>query len=251
MTGPGTASAEGTASRVVVVTGAGRGLGLLTVRSLLDQGDRVIAHYRSRSQDLEDLAEKHPEELHLVAGDICEPQTAEAIVACARSVGRLDAVVHNAGTAMDGPLVTMPVEDWDHVLRTNLRGAFLLTKAALRPMMRQKHGRFVYVSSLVAEVGNEGQASYAASKSALHGFACSVAQEYARFGVRTVALAPGMLDVGLTAAMQPKMFDKKVANSLAGLLDAAAVARTIAFLTTPDSEAINATTVHAHGGIRY
>lgn len=237
--------------RVVAVTGAGRGLGLLTVSALLERGDLVIAHHRSASAELEELAQKHEGSVFPVPGDICEPATAEAIVGRARELGALDAVVLNAGTAKDGPLVSMPVEDWDHVLHTNLRGAFLLTKAALRPMMRQRRGRFVYVSSLVAHLGNEGQAAYAASKAALHGLALSVAQEYARFGVRTVAIAPGMLDTGLTAHMTQKAFDAKVANSLAGLLDARGVAATIAFLTSPEAEAINATVVHAHGGIRY
>jgi 3-oxoacyl-[acyl-carrier protein] reductase len=145
----------------------------------------------------------------------------------------------------------MPVEDFDHVLAVNLRSAFLLTKAALRPMMRQKHGRFVYVSSVVAQMGNQGQAAYAASKAALQGFSTSVAQEYARFGVRTVAVAPGMLDTGLTGTMRPDVFEAKVSNSLVGLIDGAGVAGTIAFLTRPESHAVNATVVHAHGGIRY
>jgi 3-oxoacyl-[acyl-carrier protein] reductase len=237
--------------RVVAVTGAGRGLGLLTVEALLDRGDVVVAHYRTPSEDLSRLEKEFPDRVHPVQGDIADPGTSEAIVRAATALGQLDAVVHNAGTAKDGPLVSMPVQDFDDVLAVNLRSAFLLTKAALRPMMRQKRGRFVYVSSVVAQMGNQGQAAYAASKAALQGFSTSVAQEYARFGVRTVAVAPGMLDVGLTGTMRPDVFEAKVHNSLVGLIDAAGVARTIAFLTTPDADAVNGTVVHAHGGIRY
>jgi len=237
--------------RVVAVTGAGRGLGLLTVEALLARGDVVVAHYRTPSEDLKRLEKEHPERVHLVQGDLADVATSEAIVRAATALGSLDAVVHNAGTAKDSPLVSMPVEDFDHVLAVNLRSAFLLTKAALRPMMRQKRGRFVYVSSIVAQLGNPGQAAYAASKAALQGFSTSVAQEYARFGVRTVAVAPGMLDVGLTATMRPEVFEAKMSNSLIGLIDAAGVARTIAFLTGPEADAVNGTVVHAHGGIRY
>jgi len=186
-----------------------------------------------------------------VQGDLSDPAVSEAVVRRSVALGGLDAVVHNAGTAKDGPLVSMPVEDFDHVVGVNLRSAFLLTKAALRPMLRQKRGRFVYVSSVVAQMGNQGQSAYAASKAALQGFSTSVAQEYARFGVTTVAVAPGMLDVGLTGTMRPDVFKAKVDNSLIGLIDGSGVAATIAYLTRAESAAVNATVVHAHGGIRY
>jgi 3-oxoacyl-[acyl-carrier protein] reductase len=238
-------------ARVVAVTGAGRGLGLLTVEALLERGDVVVAHYRTPSEDLKRLEKEFPGRVHPVQGDLADAAASEAIVLAATRLGRLDAVVHNAGTAKDGPLVSMPVEDFDHVLAVNLRSAFLLTKAALRPMMRQKHGRLVYISSIVAQLGNRGQAAYAASKAALEGFSTSVAQEYARFGVRSVAVAPGILDVGLTGTMRPDVFEAKVGNSLVGLIDATGVARTIAFLTGPEADAVNGTVVHAHGGIRY
>ena len=184
-------------ARVVVVTGAGRGLGLLTAEALLRRGDVVVTHYRTSSEDLKRLEKEFPGRVHPVQGDLADPATSEAIVRAATALGSLDAVVHNAGTAKDGPLVSMPIEDFDHVLGVNLRSAFLLTKAALRPMMRRKRGRFVYVSSVVAQMGNQGQAAYAASKAALQGFSISVAQEYARWPSRpacSTSDSPGPCD---------------------------------------------------------
>jgi 3-oxoacyl-[acyl-carrier protein] reductase len=237
--------------RVVTVTGAGRGLGLLTVRALLCQGAQVIANHRSPSPALEQLREGHPDAVHLVAGDIGEEPTAEAIAHAARGLGRLDAVVHNAGITRDQALVRMSVADWDEVLRVNLRGAFLLTKHALRLMMRRRYGRLVYVSSLAAVLGNAGQANYAASKAGLHGLSHSVAQEYARFNIRSVVLAAGLLDVGLGAALPAELTRAKMAHSLLGQANGESVAATVAFLASPAADYINATVVNIDGGVRY
>jgi 3-oxoacyl-[acyl-carrier protein] reductase len=238
-------------NRVVAVTGTGRGLGLLTVELLLDQGATVIANHRSPSPDLDLLVDKYGDQLVLVAGDIGEEQTAEAMAAAARKVGGLHALVHNAGISRDGALVRMPAADWDEVHRVNLRGGFLATKHALRVMMPKKYGRMVYVSSVAATAGNAGQGNYAASKAGLHGLAMSVAQEYAAFGIRTVVVAPGVLDTGLGAAMKPEHQQVKVERTLLGLGDPRSTAATIAFLTGPGADFINATVLRADGGVRF
>jgi 3-oxoacyl-[acyl-carrier protein] reductase len=137
------------------------------------------------------------------------------------------------------------------VLRVNLRGAFLTTKYSLKLMMRQRYGRIVYVSSVVAGTGNTGQASYAASKAGMTGLSQSVAQEYASYNVRTVVVAPGLLDAGLGATLTPQHQRRMADRSLCGLGDGAQVADTIAFLTTPAANYINATTIHVDGGVRY
>src|SRR5205823_8849117 len=139
----------------------------------------------------------------LVAGDIGCEETAEKLIAVARALGKLDVLILNAAITRDQPLVRMPVEDWDEVLRVNLRGAFLVTKQALRVMMRHRYGRLIYLSSLSALIGNAGQAGYAASKAALHGLSHTVAQEYASYNIRSVVLAPGLLDIGLGAGLDP------------------------------------------------
>jgi 3-oxoacyl-[acyl-carrier protein] reductase len=237
--------------RVVAVTGAGRGLGLATVRVLLERHARVIAHHRSPSPELFRLLDTYADLLHLVPGDVGEESTAVAIAETATGVGGLDVLVHNAAITRDQPLVRMPVEAWDEVMRVNLRGAFLVTKHALRGMIRRRYGRLIYVSSLSAVIGSTGQGNYAASKAGLHGLSQSVAQEYARFNVRSVVLAPGLLDTGLGAALPVEIQHRKADHALLGRGSGESVAATIAFLASPDADDINATVVHVDGGVAY
>jgi 3-oxoacyl-[acyl-carrier protein] reductase len=237
--------------RVVAITGAGRGLGLLTVELLLDRGVTVIANHRSPSADLDLLAGKYGDQLVPVAGDIGAEKTAEAIAAAARELGGLHALVHNAAISRDGALVRMSTADWDEVQRVNLRGGFLATKHALRVMMPKRYGRIVYVSSVSATRGNAGQGNYAASKAGLHGLSMSVAQEYAGHGIRTVVVAPGVLDIGLSAAMKQEIQQMKIDRTLLGLGDSRSTAETIAFLSGAGADFINATVLYADGGLRF
>jgi 3-oxoacyl-[acyl-carrier protein] reductase len=249
---PEAVPASAAAGPVVAITGAGRGLGLLVARTLLEQGAMVAANHRSDSPELAELAEKHSGRLVTVAGDIGEEAAAEELVAAAREFGgRLDALVHNAAVTRDGPLVRMSVEDWDEVLRVGLRGGFLAAKHALRPMMRQRSGRMVFLSSIAATLGNSGQAAYAAAKTGLEGLAKSIAQEYAAYGIRAVVLAPGLLDVGLGVRIDAERQDHLAARSLAGRGAAERVAELVAVLTGPAAELVNGSVVRADGGIRF
>jgi 3-oxoacyl-[acyl-carrier protein] reductase len=243
--------ADQLAGRVIALTGAGGGLGLLTAEVLLDAGALVIANHRSPSAALSELAQRFCTQLTLVQGDVGEESTALRIVSAARDVGRLDALVLNAAVAKDQALVRMSVQDWDEVMRVNLRGPFLATKHALKMMMRSRYGRIIYISSLSAVVGNAGQAGYAASKSALHGLSNVVAQEYARYNIRSVVLAPGLLDTGLGAAVDANIRKQKSDRQLLGIGDPRSIARTIAFLAGPDADFINGTVINADGGLIY
>jgi 3-oxoacyl-[acyl-carrier protein] reductase len=256
---PGTAIAAQSAGvgarrldgRVVALTGAGSGLGLLIAQALLEQGAQVIANYRSSADRLEGLREQHPDALHPLAGDVGDDDTAAAIAAAARSLGRLDVLIHNAAITRDRPLVAMTADEWDDVMRVNLRGAFLLTKQALRLMMKRRYGRLIYVSSVAAVMGNAGQANYAASKAGLHGLSRTVAQEYSSRGIRSVVVAPGLLDTGLGSKLPADVHRRKTERQLLGLGDAASVAATIAFLAGPEADYVNADVVRTDGGIVY
>ncbi|GHG97540.1 SDR family NAD(P)-dependent oxidoreductase [Streptomyces rubradiris] len=236
---------------VIALTGAGRGLGLETARTLLARGAKVAANHRTPTPELSELAERSAGRLVTCQGDIGEEKAAEELVAAAAGLGGLDALVHNAGVARDQPLVRMPAADWDAVHRVNLRGAFLATKHALRPMMRARSGRLVYVSSVVARTGNAGQAAYASSKAGLHGLSLTVAQEYARYGIGSVVVSPGLLDVGMTGQMTAQAFEQKTKRSLTGVVQARRVAAAVAFLVHPDAADINGTVVDIDGGIAY
>ncbi|MFI7504708.1 SDR family oxidoreductase [Streptomyces sp. NPDC049687] len=237
--------------RVVLLTGAGRGLGLLTAQTLLDQGAAVVANHRSPSDELERLADKHRDRLRLVPGDAATDETAALLAGEARRFGRLDVLVHNAAITRDQPLVRMPIEDWDEVQRVNLRGAFLTTKYAVKSMMRARYGRIIYVSSVTALTGNAGQAAYTSSKAGLHGLAMTVSQEYASYNIRTATVAPGILDVGLGAAVAGPQKRRMTDRSLLGLGEAGQTAETIAFLASPAADYINATVIRTDGGMRY
>lgn len=239
------------AGRVIVLTGSGRGLGLRTARTLLEQGAHVIANHLSASAGLEELAQAHPGRLRPVAGDIGDEATAMELVAEARRLQRLDVLIHNAAITRDQVLVRTPVEDWDEVQRVNLRGAFLATKHAVKVMMRARYGRILYVSSSTAFTGNAGQASYTSSKAGLHGLAFTVAQEYAAYNVRTAVVAPGILDGGLGASVPSAQKRRMVDRSLLGLGRVDETAATLAYLSSPGADYINATVIHTDGGMRY
>ncbi|MFD6289862.1 MULTISPECIES: SDR family NAD(P)-dependent oxidoreductase [Streptomyces] len=237
--------------RVVLLTGAGRGLGLLTAQTLLDQGAAVVANHRSPSDGLDRLADKHKDRLRLVPGDAATDETAALLAAEARRFGRLDVLIHNAAITRDQPLVRMSIEDWDEVQRVNLRGAFLTTKYAVKTMMRARYGRIIYISSITALTGNAGQAAYSSSKAGLHGLAMTVSQEYASYNIRTTTVAPGILDTGLGAAVAGPQRRRMTDRSLLGIGEAGQTAETIAFLASPAADYINATVIRTDGGMRY
>jgi 3-oxoacyl-[acyl-carrier protein] reductase len=236
--------------RVHVVTGAGSGLGWHITTALLDRGHRVVANYASSGARLAELADEvGGDRLLPVPGDIAQEATSQELMARAADLGGVAAVIHNASVTRDALLVRMAAEDWDAVHRVNLRGAFLLTKHALRYMMRRRTGRLVYVSSIAAELGNAGQANYAASKSGLSGLSRSVAQEYARYGVTSCVLAAGLVAVGMGLRLAPEHQQAELARVLHGAAAPDDMAGVAAYLASEEARLINATVVHVDGGV--
>jgi 3-oxoacyl-[acyl-carrier protein] reductase len=193
--------------RVSLVTGASRGIGRAIARALAAGGAHVVLGARDQAKVAEAVAEiasagGSAEALSLDVSDRASVEAGIARVLGTR--GRLDHLVNNAGVTRDNLLLRMKDEEWQQVLATNLTGVFLCTQAALRPMLKQRSGRIVNITSVVGLGGNAGQANYAASKAGIVGFTKSVAREVASRGITANAVAPGFIETDMTAAMTDK-----------------------------------------------
>jgi 3-oxoacyl-[acyl-carrier protein] reductase len=193
--------------RVSLVTGASRGIGRAIARRLAAEGAHVVLAARDASRLAEAVGEIEGAggKAEALALDVAERASVEAGIARVLSaLGRLDHLVNNAGVTRDNLLLRMKDEEWQQVMATNLTGVFLCTQAALKPMLKQRAGRIVSVTSVVGLAGNAGQANYAASKAGIVGFTKSVAREVASRGITANAVAPGFIETDMTAAMPDK-----------------------------------------------
>jgi len=191
--------------RVALVTGSTRGIGLEIARTLHSSGARVgivgrdIERARAIAGEIGDGAIGF-------ACDVSDPAQVGAMVAdVEEAFGSLDILVNNAGLTRDNLIMRMNPEDWDTVMNTNLKGAFLFTKGFARSFLKQRSGRMINVASIVGLTGNAGQSNYAASKAALIGFTKSIARELAPRGITVNAIAPGFIETDMTAALKEEM----------------------------------------------
>jgi 3-oxoacyl-[acyl-carrier protein] reductase len=200
---------------IVLVVGASGDLGLDLCAHLAEHGATVIAGYRTRLERLADVAATFPlGRIEPVALDVTSASSLErAVDAAVARHGRLDALVLMSAVLRDNLLSFMTEEEWDEVVDVNLKGAFLACKAASRPMLRQRAGRIVLVSSLSGQRGLAGQANYSASKAGLLGLCRSLAQELARFNVLVNVVAPGLID----SDHNDRLDDKQREALLAGI----------------------------------
>jgi 3-oxoacyl-[acyl-carrier protein] reductase len=193
--------------RVSLVTGASRGIGRAIARALAAEGAQVVLAARDGARLAEAVAEIAAAggRAKALSLDVTDRASVEATVARVLSAhGRIDHLVNNAGITRDNLLVRMKDDEWQQVLATNLTGVFLCTQAALKPMLKQRSGRVVSVTSVVGLGGNPGQANYAASKAGIVGLTKSVAREVASRGITVNAVAPGFVETDMTAAMTEK-----------------------------------------------
>jgi 3-oxoacyl-[acyl-carrier protein] reductase len=238
--------------KVSLVTGASRGIGRAVARGLAAEGATVVLAARDAAKLEEAVAEIR------AAGGRAEPQSLDvadrasverAFDALLKAHGRLDHLVNNAGVTRDNLLLRMKDDEWQQVLATNLTGTFLCTQAALRPMLKQRSGRIVNITSVVGLAGNAGQANYAASKAGIVGFTKSVAREVASRSITVNAVAPGFIETDMTAAMTEKAREAVVSAVPMGRVGRAEdVAGAVVFLCSDAAAYVTGQVLGVDGG---
>jgi 3-oxoacyl-[acyl-carrier protein] reductase len=240
--------------QVALVTGGSRGIGRAAAARFAQAGAKVAITYRSRKPEAEALVEeisKSGGEAMALQADFAESAApALAVEAVVKRWGRLDILVNNAGLTRDTLVMRMSEADWDIVLQTNLRAAFLCSKAALKPMLKQRYGRIVNVSSLAGVAGNAGQANYSASKAGLIGLTKSLAKEVGSRNITVNAVAPGFIATELTSGLPAELLERaRQAAAIQRIGTPDDVAPAIVFLASPDASYITGQVLGIDGGL--
>ncbi|MDH3454685.1 MAG: 3-oxoacyl-[acyl-carrier-protein] reductase [Desulfuromonadales bacterium] len=239
--------------KVAIITGASRGIGRFVAVALAAQGAKVVASARN-AEALESLVAEIKAQggdaLAVVADVATEADANNLIEQAVATYGRVDILINNAGITRDGLLLRMKNDDWDAVIDTNLKGAFLCTRAAAKYMSKQRAGRIINISSVVGEMGNAGQANYCASKAGLLGLTKSVARELARRNVTVNAVTPGFIVTDMTENMTDKAREAMIEQIPLGRLgEAEDVANAVLFLASDQSSYITGQVLGVNGGM--
>jgi 3-oxoacyl-[acyl-carrier protein] reductase len=240
-------------NQIAVVTGAGRGIGRAIALKFASEGADVVCVSRTAENSEKVAGEVRAlgRKAWAIAVDVSD---AAGVSAAAEKIltecGKVDILINNAGVTRDGLLMRMSDADWDSVLNTNLKGAFLFTKAFTRSFVKQRSGRIINVASVIGLIGNAGQANYAASKAGLIGFTQSVAKELGSRNITVNALAPGFIETDMTAALGPdkkaKLLENIPLNSLGQPED---IANAALFLASPGARYVTGQVLTVDGGM--
>jgi 3-oxoacyl-[acyl-carrier protein] reductase len=239
--------------KVAIVTGGSRGIGAAIATLLAEHGAAVVVSARDADRlqrAVRELEERGASALGVVA-DAGKREDADRLVEAARArFGRLDLLVNNAGITRDGLLIRMKDDDWDRVLDTNLRGAFLMTRAVAKVMVRQRSGRVVNIASAAGAMGNPGQTNYSAAKAGLIGFTKATARELAHWGILVNAVAPGLIETDMAAAIPPEAREALLAQvPLKRIGSAREVAEMVGFLAGDGAAYVTGQVFHVNGGL--
>jgi 3-oxoacyl-[acyl-carrier protein] reductase len=242
------------AGQVALVTGGSRGIGRAIAVRLAQAGASVVVTYAQQSGQAEETIAGIRRQGGTASAEQFDVGDAEATrVAMERIVDRekrLDILVNNAGVAVDGLVVRLKEEDWERALRVNLTGVFHCTKAALRTMMRARYGRIVNLTSVVAAMGNAGQAAYSAAKAGVVGFTRSMAREVSSRGITVNAIAPGFIETEMTSGL-----DEGQKGFYASVIPAGRMGRpeeiasAVEYLASPDAAYVTGHVLHVNGGL--
>jgi 3-oxoacyl-[acyl-carrier protein] reductase len=236
--------------QTALVTGASGGIGGAIARALHTQGAE-IALAGTRTAALDALALELGQRAHALAADLADPEAADKLLRDAEAaMSRVDILVNNAGITRDALALRMRDADWQAVIDLNLTAAFRLTRAALRGMLRRRHGRIVCITSGVGVLGNPGQANYAAAKAGMIGMAKSVAAEVAGRGITVNCVAPGFIATAMTEALSEDQTARATAAVPIGRFGAAdEVAAAVVYLASAEAGYVTGHTLHVNGGL--
>lgn len=238
-------------NKVALITGARRGIGRAIALKLAAAGADCIVLARTAPDELAAEIQAMGRRALSLAVDVSDGDAVDAMVKDAvKEFGRIDILVNNAGIADDGLLVRMKLEQWRRVLDVNLTGAFHCTKAVARPMLKQESGRIINISSVIGQMGNAGQANYAASKAGLIGFTKSIAKELGSRGITVNAIAPGFITTDMTSEMSDEARAALLPNIPLGTLgEADDVADAALFLAGAGARYITGQVLNVDGGM--
>ncbi|GAB6152316.1 3-oxoacyl-[acyl-carrier-protein] reductase [Desulfosporosinus burensis] len=239
---------------VAIVTGSGRGIGRAIALELATAGVKIVVNYAGRSDKAEEtltLIREAGGEGLAVQADVSQAAEVDRLLKTTMDhFGKVDILVNNAGITRDSLLLRMKEADWDSVLATNLKGAYLCTKAVSKGMLKQRSGVIVNISSVVGLSGNAGQANYAAAKAGMIGFTKSIAKEFASRGIRVNAVAPGYIFTDMTETLSEGMqSDILRAIPLGRMGKPEDVAKVVRFLVSPEASYITGQTLCVDGGM--